>query len=310
MQQHQPHRSRGFTLVELLVVIAIIGVLVALLLPAVQAAREAARRTQCTNQLKQAVIALHNYADTNLMLPSAAYGSASDTGMSLWVRLAPFMEQTAFYDLYRPNESWGSSHNLSLILQAPMKGLRCPSGGVDRYSGTDTNRQKYPTTHYYGILGPVGQIPGSTSNYHHLTEIPGEVATQGIFSLAINKHRQPIGFAGIVDGTSNTLAFGEICWNKYTGYREYSLGMVDYGGSTGMGAFTYKSVKWPINIGKRNTSTVYSAFNNVGPFGSYHAGGANFALADGSVTFLPESIDMGVYLGMASRDGGEVGSLP
>ncbi|MFI4876582.1 MAG: DUF1559 domain-containing protein, partial [Blastopirellula sp. JB062] len=130
------------------------------------------------------------------------------------------------------------------------------------------------------------------------------------FTLAMNDHRNPIGFSGITDGTSNTLAFGEICWNDYTAYREYTLGMIDYGGSTGMGAFTYKSVKWPINIGLHSTSSVYADFSNNGPFGSHHPGGANFSLADGSVRFLPDTIDMNVYLGLASRNGGEVVATP
>lgn len=308
MPRSQP---KGFTLVELLVVIAIIGVLIALLLPAVQQAREAARRMQCTNQLKQVVLALHNYADTHRKLPSAAYGAANDRGISLWVRLAPFMEQSAFYDQYRHNESWGSTSNKALLLSASMEGIRCPSGAVDTYSGSDASRKPYFTTHYYGILGPIGDIPNTTNQqYSFISEIPGEVATQGVFTLAMTGSNSPIGFEGITDGTSNTLAFGEICWNDYTAYREYTLGMVDYGGSTGMGAFTYKSVKWPINIGLHSTSSVYSAFNNVGPFGSHHPGGANFAIADGSVRFLPETIDMDNYLGLASRNGQEVVELP
>ncbi|MFI4876583.1 MAG: DUF1559 domain-containing protein, partial [Blastopirellula sp. JB062] len=174
---------RGFTLVELLVVIAIIGVLIALLLPAVQQAREAARRMQCTNQLKQSVLALHNYADTYRKLPSAAYGAANDHGMSLWVRLAPFMEQTAFYDQYRQTESWNSPTNLALLLEAPMESIRCPSGSVDTYSGSVDTRKPYYTTHYYGILGPIGEILGTSGEeYDYIDEIPGEVATQGLFT--------------------------------------------------------------------------------------------------------------------------------
>ncbi|EAQ79947.1 DUF1559 domain-containing protein [Blastopirellula marina] len=311
MFQSQMRRPRGFTLVELLVVIAIIGVLIALLLPAVQQAREAARRMQCTNQLKQTTLALHNYADTHRKFPSAAYGAATSTGISLWTRLAPFLEQTAFYDAYKQNENWNSTDNLALLLQAPMEGIRCPSGSVATYSGTVASRKPYYTPHYYGILGPIGENSASPGvDYKYRDEIPGEIATQGLFTLAMNDANNPIGFSGITDGTSNTLAFGEICWNDYTAYREYTLGMVDYGGTTGMGAFTYKSVKWPINIGFQSTSSVYSGFNNVGPFGSHHPGGANFAAADGSVRFLPETIDMGIYLGLASRNGQEIVAVP
>ncbi|MFI4876303.1 MAG: DUF1559 domain-containing protein [Blastopirellula sp. JB062] len=300
-------KSRGFTLVELLVVIAIIGVLIALLLPAVQQAREAARRMQCTNQMKQAVLALHNYVDTHRHMPSAAYGTASFVGISIWTQLAPFMEQGAFYDQYHFDQSCVSADNYALNQSTPMPHLRCPSGTQDHYSGTDTTRNEHYTTHYFGILGPVGANGTTGDNYDlHSSLTLGEFATQGAFTLCTDELRRPITFAGITDGLSNTIVFGEICWNDYGGYREYTMGAVNGGGSTGYAAYSYKGVKWPINIGLRSTGSVYTGFNNVGAFGSHHPGGANFALGDGSVRFLPETIDMASYLAYASRNGGEI----
>jgi len=302
-----PLRRRGFTLVELLVVIAIIGVLVALLLPAVQAAREAARRSQCTNQLKQVTLALHNYADTYRKLPSAAYGTMEH---SVWVRLAPFIEQTAFYDRYDFNQGAVGGVNATLVKEVPMQGLRCPSGAVNFCMIDNATRKTHYTTHYYGIQGPVGTNTTTGTTYKRYESVaPAGLSSQGLFTLCVNAHRDAIDFGAVTDGLSNTLAFGEIAWNDYTGYREYTYG-VYWTASTDLAIMSTKDVNWPINIGLQSTSTVYRGYNRSGAFGSHHPGGANFAIADGSVRFLSETINMDTYLSLASRNGGEVVTLP
>lgn len=299
--------NRGFTLVELLVVIAIIGVLIALLLPAVQQAREAARRMQCTNQLKQVTLALHNYADTYRKLPSTAYSNRTH---SIWIGLAPFLEQKAFADRYNIAVSPSSGSNSTLLKEVAMTGLRCPSGAQEFCRHSDTARQSHYTTHYYGIQGPIGENVETGQQYSRYQDIsPSGLSSQGLFTMCNNNYRDAIDFAAVTDGLSNTLAFGEISWNEYLGYREYSYG-VYYLSSTDVAIFSTKDVSWPINIGLQSTSTVYRNYNSTGAFGSHHPGGANFSLADGSVRFLPETINMDVYLAQASRDGGEVISLP
>ncbi len=165
-------------------------------------------------------------------------------------------------------------------------------------------------THYYGNMGPIGLNVANGLNYDKRTDLEvtyGEIATQGVFTLGTSK--KEITFAAITDGLSNTILFGEISWNKYTGYREYNLGLLWQGTGVGATSFT-QHIKWPINIGLHSTSTVYSGYNNNGPFGSHHPGGANFALCDGSVRFISETIAMEAYLSAASRDGGETLVLP
>jgi prepilin-type N-terminal cleavage/methylation domain-containing protein/prepilin-type processing-associated H-X9-DG protein len=304
-------KKPGFTLVELLVVIAIIGILIALLLPAVQAAREAARRTQCTNNLKQASLAVHNYADTYKTLPSASYNWG--LGHSFWVALMPFMEQQAFYDRFDYNLGWISGVNGTLSSTVVMNGLLCPSCTVKYCVMRPTNY----TTHYYGNMGPIGVNVATGLNYERHTALEGssgaygELATQGVFTLCVAPtYRKDITFGAITDGLSNTLLLGEISWNKWTAFREYSLGFLNQGGTVLGTSFAQKSIKYPINVGLHTTSTVYTGFNNNGPFGSQHPGGVNFALCDGSVRFVSETIAMDVYLSAASRDGQETLVLP
>ncbi|UUO08488.1 DUF1559 domain-containing protein [Blastopirellula sp. J2-11] len=287
--------NAGFTLVELLVVIAIIGVLIALLLPAVQQAREAARRSSCTNKMKQLGLALHNYHDTFGAFP---YGCRSGSSFVSWhVPILPFIEQLNLYEQFDTTKSYGSSPNAALR-EVKVDAYFCPSGTEER---ADDNTDFY-TAHYYGVMGPTGDIPGTTSSTY--PEQPSENPSFGGFSKAgmwfMGEVRR---LRDVVDGTSNTLFLGEMSWSdrngKQTKYREWTRG----GRDTSDGwMIPCKNVAFPIN------SDQVSIFNDMS-FGSNHPGGCLFTLGDASVRFVPETVDFDSYLSTASMNGGEVFSL-
>jgi prepilin-type N-terminal cleavage/methylation domain-containing protein/prepilin-type processing-associated H-X9-DG protein len=295
-------RQRGFTLVELLVVIAIIGILIALLLPAVQAAREAARRSQCTNQMKQLAVSLHNYHDTFLAFPcgTRSYGNQ----LSWSVAILPYIEQKPLYDKFDQRiANYGSFFVYALNR---IDTFLCPSGKVDR---TPNETAVNPTTgateqcftiHYYGVLGPKGPIPdfsttpNPTPPNYRVANITGhgDFALQGILTRDTYKKMRDV-----TDGTSNTFLLGEISWNDANCYRSWVRG--GSGNASPSAKNVYNSINLP--TGKYNNA---DNFNDVS-FGSQHPGGCMFAMADGSVMFVQQSINMDVYKATASCDGGE-----
>lgn len=213
----------GFTLVELLVVIAIIGVLIALLLPAVQQAREAARRMQCSNHLKQLGLALHNYHDTNGAFPMATYVNNTNRPASWLVRIWPFIEQSAAYDQCTFNSDWtgiGFDRNWRVTTTLVVPSLNCPSNPMDRFltqaSSTATKNDGAPAEVQYQRADYVGVSGHFKANY--ITTPPpsywiggyhGSSDYNGIFVTLDNQNSQAVSFRDITDGTSNTLAIGE-----------------------------------------------------------------------------------------------------
>ena len=229
--------KQAFTLVELLVVIAIIGILIALLLPAVQAAREAARRMQCSNQIKQISLALHTYHDAHKAFPCDGYflqplnaaGTAHAAGhLSIHARLLPFMEQMQVYQIFdfsrfygyivgSSTNNWEDNQYNALAARAKISGFICPSAtGKETTCGDAYERQYYNhTAHYVGISGSLGAYPGSTTAMypkHLCSEAWGEVAMNGIMPFGSNGS-----FGKMSDGSSNTFAFGEIAWSGMEG---------------------------------------------------------------------------------------------
>jgi prepilin-type N-terminal cleavage/methylation domain-containing protein/prepilin-type processing-associated H-X9-DG protein len=312
----------GFTLVELLVVIAIIGILVALLLPAVQAAREAARRMQCTNNLKQLGLAVHNYADTFKSFPSGFISSlpANPTGSStaepsVWTWGAfvlPFVEQTSLSDTLQVGNRT-LSQNLSIpaglaALQTPVAAFVCPSDvgppqndfGV-KYAGTadvyPVNSPQFTTYEKTVTSNGTDRIPIAKSNYvgvasvgDSMTPPSGDFAPYGP-PVGVFFWNSSVGFRDITDGTSNTAMLGERC---------YKLGNLFMGAGTVFGcsplAAGYSSRTRVINNalgipywGMNQTVTSWQHQNRS--FSSVHPGGAQFALCDGSVRFISETID-------------------
>ncbi|QDS99947.1 DUF1559 domain-containing protein [Adhaeretor mobilis] len=316
--------QKAFTLVELLVVIAIIGVLVGLLLPAVQAAREAARRTTCQNQLRQLGLACQNYADTNEGFPSSTRNLSNDAvGQPRWgyaVSLLPFMEQANLYDRINPLLSWEEADNLNLLRSTEMTQLKCPSYQPTQRlnyapSGSTVWEDGPHAIHYIGILGanvtedPVMppllsdcDDPGSpyTMQKEEATgrREPDCFSGGGGF-FANNGVITPIqgaDFRSIADGTTNTFVIGE---NAH-GDPDRLVNRPWWVGAHVRYSYSAKNVTYPIN-----TAPEGNLRNDV-PFGSSHPGGAHFAMADASVQFLSENIEMRTLFYFASRQAAEV----
>ncbi len=325
-------RSRGFTLVELLVVIAIIGILVALLLPAVQAAREAARRMQCGNNLKQQGLALHNYHDTYKVFPPALLGSGrfNDPAYHLarggvknttgWAMMLPFVEQSAAHDRYDFNvcSSQSSPYNIPVtgldtvndtIYNARYPFLECPShtdagvisdslpGTTDFYSRRNARRTSYLFS------------TGVFTDYDRSWRLTATDVRRGAFG-----NDGAANFAAIEDGTSNSIALGE---SVGSGVRKTKTS-ASFGpwGLTGTHTCCHGRVvssspntvdattalinnyprDWRINASYQNDALLRSY---AWGFNSFHPGGAQFALCDGSVRFLPETMDYTMFCRMA-----------
>lgn len=289
----RPKNAAGFTLVELLVVIAIIGVLIALLLPAVQQAREAARRMQCQNNLKQLGLALHNHHDTYQKFPTFSAGTPN---ISYVVHLLPFIEQNNLYELF-PRNSSGLIHitdSNDVRGRNLIDSLLCPSGVIrtSTYSGQSDSY----TNHYYGVLGPKGQNAQTGTDYE-LDTLGGQggASLQGFFQWKKN-----LRFADITDGTSNTLAIGEISWKDSGCHRNWTRGGET--SNNGVHSASAKNVYHAINaVGYTAAATNW----NDASFGSEHPGVAQFLQADGSVRTVSENMAMTAYRAMASRNGGE-----
>jgi len=293
--------KRAFTLVELLVVITIIGVLIALLLPAVQAAREAARRSQCNNHVKQISLGLLNYENNFRTLPPPCFLSAARP--SWLIVIAPFLDQQAVYDRFKfgggGNEYSDGRAECSEVF---VPTLFCPSLTRDRdREAWEVNDGMY-TAHYYGVMGPYGtnSYAGSPVAYTcaGTSESYGGYCAQGTMGFPGGG----VVLAEIGDGTSNTSLVGELAWEGLDTRRSWVRGYY-YNSTYGNLVFWARNVRYPIN--SRNTTT----WTNTA-FGSVHPGGCHFAMVDGSTRFLSDVIDMNVYLALASRNGQEVASPP
>jgi prepilin-type processing-associated H-X9-DG protein len=327
-------------LVELLVVIAIIGVLIALLLPAVQAAREAARRMQCTNHLKQLTIALHNYSDkTSGMLPYAGwYNSLGGPHNHSWqVRIFPYIEQQTLYEPITPLDwlrtEWGTSTAAEIrgknIRTAEISTLHCPSDNRDK-DEVGTNPEI--------SLGNYVANMGNTDNGHQTDDVTltnGDVAKNlsapfglGRFSTMNSSSPWPSGtFTPFIsplvvgDGTSNTLAVSELITPLTGGTWRGMLGRpISWGGSGFTTRYTpndkrdYLCRPCPsggIGVDGYNcTARDNSAACTIAIFTvrSRHPNGVNVSLLDGSVRFIENSISLDVWRSISTSEGGETAS--
>jgi prepilin-type N-terminal cleavage/methylation domain-containing protein len=281
-------RRAAFTLIELLVVIAIIGILVALLLPAVQSAREAARRSSCQNNLKQIALAAHNYHDTYLYLPPASTAPTL-AGSSGFAAILPFIEQANPYTLYDFSRGNSDPVNMAAVSQR-IPTYICPSNVFARpvpIAGCDANNRA-PGTYAFstGALDPWG-------------------ANNGAIATAATPQTN---FASIIDGTSNTFLAGESHWN----FRDYLWGSAPPTPCSGQvrGGFTYWSSPYPLATafttrGPFNPKAMAGDSTRLSNFRSLHTAGVNMANVDGSIRFVGQTIDHALLDATATRAGGE-----
>ncbi|MBA2113118.1 DUF1559 domain-containing protein [Bremerella alba] len=296
-----PSPRRGFTLVELLVVIAIIGVLIALLLPAVQQAREAARRMTCSNKMRQLGIALHNYHDTFGKLPP---GRVTSNQISWQVQILPQLEQNALFDAISAagafNQPWEDVAEMTTSGATPLAktvvdAYLCPSdtgGGINERLGTSPNQ--FGKSNYVGVF----------SAYYNPTDPVATNNAGGSDRDATFYDNSKVKFSDITDGLSNTVIVAE----RRTGKSSGPAGSLwvgnhyDFGGSIGVYEFQIRlrmersSNDTDYNI---NGNTVYNPSSN-------HPGGAQFLIGDASVSFLPETINLRTQAALGTIDGGEV----
>jgi prepilin-type N-terminal cleavage/methylation domain-containing protein len=334
-------RAPGFTLVELLVVIAIIGILVALLLPAVQAAREAARRMSCSNNMKQIGLASHNYHDTYKTLP---YGEGArpirgGTYASAWngpnwrVAIMPFIEQGPMYDRLNFNYTFdacrpGFRNTPNAILAGYIVPVyRCPSSSLKANgsnvspSPTNNNRDNAQLIDYVGIAGsaPTGSV--TTGAFPTQGACTGQTGYGGIYcSNGTLVPNEPMKFADITDGTSNTLLVAEQSGPviDLNGTRRRDIRSNYYGGWCGFTDSRVPSSSWGGSPWGSGTTTIRYQINlNSAPVGadstwdgntiltSEHPGGIMSARADGSVDFISETIDMLNLKRLGARNDGQ-----
>ena len=315
------HMGRGFTLVELLVVIAIIGILIALLLPAVQAAREAARRSQCANNLKQLGLALHNYHDAHKVFPPAKVNNGNSPLSYLggagqlvlnttgWTLLLPYYEQQAMYDQYDMNVCSANFNTNGVPLAGDMTTnmpvttlrvgmLECPSAdnaGEDyTYTGTSTS---YPLrnakrTNYFFSCGQLYAYHNyksySTSSYQAM------FAGQGAAKIR-----------DVTDGTSNSIALGEAVGGNHKTSAFYGPWGFQGVHTSVCGQVVSSTSGYPLQIAwyhpesyginsKRYWHTTNNQWYNgnyAWRFNSLHPGGAQFVFGDGNTRFLSETME-------------------
>jgi prepilin-type N-terminal cleavage/methylation domain-containing protein len=322
----------GFTLVELLVVIAIIGVLVALLLPAVQAAREAARRQQCSNNLKNIALAAQNHHDANKILPTGGWGwwwvGDADRGYGKdqpggWVfNVLPYMEQRALHDMagdgQRETISPGQKAGALQVVVSPVEVIRCPSrriqltypkpvdGSFYAYNAASGSGNVIAGRSDYAIStgdrpdNETGDFPSATNDYSGAKTFKWTIDTQGRkgaltidYFTGVGFQRSEIGLQQITDGTSQTYFVGE----KYLNPLDYETGLDGGDNETWCTGFNNDNFRSSYNLPQLDQPGLPLSDS----FGSAHSAGWYVCWCDGHVTLESFDIDKFVHRGNANR---------
>jgi prepilin-type N-terminal cleavage/methylation domain-containing protein len=327
--QVNARRARGFTLIELLVVIAIIAILISLLLPAVQQAREAARRSQCRNNMKQIGLAMHNYESTHGVFPSGRLERPGDTKWVSWgVMILPYVDQAPLYNQYNQNLRWNAPGNAA-VTGTTLSVYLCPSvPGGGRF---DRN----PSASYAGSNTP----PAAAADYGSVNRAgaelwtlrglpaPSAAAVNGIIARPAESPQSRM--RDCVDGLSNTIMIMENAgapqWYNTAGPGQTSqvaaANVAIVAGTTLLAEGTgwadpdrNMTVSGAATSGVdmfrtgRNPVAALNVTNESEPFG-FHEGGNMCTMGDGSVKFISENIDLGTFAASLTRAGGEVVSL-
>jgi prepilin-type N-terminal cleavage/methylation domain-containing protein len=323
-------RLRGFTLIELLVVIAIIAVLIALLLPAVQQAREAARRSQCKNNLKQIGLALHNYHDVYGMFPigsnfarGALAANGVGWGMSWWVGILPYIDQAPLASkltcegshpgsLANSNVNFdGHAKNGPVVNGVRIPVMLCPSSVVP---GVRKTGYEYSITcpTYVGISGASNDttFTANSSSREWVGYQSGIMAVGGVLLPLF-----PVQMRDLTDGSSNTMVVGEQSAYGYSAtgaqqilnsYHGFMCGADHTDYPVTRRAFNVTTIRYAINtVSTALTGIRENEGVNNGVF-SGHEGGAHVVLGDGAVRFLSENMNLATLKRLATRDDGQV----
>ena len=336
-------RRQGFTMIELLVVIAIIAILIALLLPAVQQAREAARRSQCRNNLKQVGLALHNYHDTFSGFPigvnsgNGVYGPTGASvgtgrwGISFWVGLLPYLDQAPMYNQYNfsgasPGYTAEMDANTQNLVRAKIQPhLSCPSSSLVKAKDTGGGVINQ-LSEYVGISGAVDDaLPVVATGFYNQPSTPQfnsdnccSLPVQGIHARSgILLPIKSVNLRDVTDGTSNVLAVSEqsdfaknaagqqVQINNNHGW---TMGTAGVSETTSQRHFNLTTVRYPPNAVKAIGGSVLPGVGNNdgannGIFSS-HTGGVHALLCDGSVRFISENVDLVTLKRVSARNDG------
>jgi prepilin-type N-terminal cleavage/methylation domain-containing protein len=316
----------AFTLVELLVVIAIIGVLIALLLPAVQAAREAARRVDCKNRIRQGALACQVFYDAKQHFPPVgSRGALGETDLNKipnlsWIaQVLPYVEEKNLHDLIDQTKRWAEPENDDAEFTAIGR-FMCPATGPELPALVESPRgsRVYPVTaptpyrsHYVAVMGAMvgcpkgGGSPGGTNPMASYvvdgcdssqSARSGGYATNGVIFPYSD-----INLRDVTDGTSYTMLLGELSWLESGPTRTWIVGLAS---SDSTFAYNAENIAHPMRTAHADFNVEIYPHNNTS-LGSEHPGGAHVAMTDGSAHFLEESTPLNIFWGMASRSSGE-----